>query len=65
MERALRWYHHHPEKIRDMQRQAVQRIHEQYSWDKVMQQYLHLYGQAQDNIHIGSNPSNTAKEISQ
>ncbi len=62
MERALRWYHLHPEKIRAMQRQAVQRIYEKYSWDKVMRQYLGLYRQARDNMGNGGNPFKNAKE---
>ncbi len=62
MERALRCYHGYPEKIREMQRRAVQKIHEKYTWHKVMQQYLRLYRQAKDDIKNGRSPFNDAKE---
>ena len=46
MRRAMTLYHDDPDKIRVMQRQAVKRIRERYSWPMVMKQYLQLYNQA-------------------
>ncbi len=47
MQRAMAYYNDQPGKIREMQRQAVQRIHKQYTWHIVMRQYLQLYQEAQ------------------
>ncbi len=46
IERALHLYATNPEAIRVMQRQAVEMIHEHYTWDTVSKEYLKLYTQA-------------------
>jgi starch synthase len=46
MQRAMALYHDHPARIREMQRQAVTRIQERYTWQMVMKQYLQLYKEA-------------------
>jgi starch synthase len=46
MLRAMAFYHDHPARIREMQRQAVMRIQERYTWQMVMKQYLLLYKEA-------------------
>ena len=48
MQRAMVLYHEDPAKIREMQRQAVVRIHERHTWKMVMKQYLQLYKEAKD-----------------
>ena len=44
MQRAINLFRREPQKILDMRQAAVQHIREHYTWDKVMQQYLSLYG---------------------
>ncbi len=46
MQRATVLYRDHPARIREMQRQAVKRIGEKYTWQRVMKQYLQLYKEA-------------------
>lgn len=46
MERALDVYLTDPAAIRDIQRQAVELIEKQYTWQKVSKQYLNLYKKA-------------------
>ena len=46
MQRALATFHSRPKQIRTMQRAAVRRISEKYTWKKVMSSYFKLYGQA-------------------
>jgi starch synthase len=49
--RALRVFRQTPEKIQGMQVEAVKRIHEKYTWDKVVHRYLDLYVKAKDMSH--------------
>ncbi|MEN8199433.1 MAG: glycogen/starch synthase [Thermodesulfobacteriota bacterium] len=44
--RALQLYEKDPAAIRRMQRQAVELIHEQYTWTTVSKQYMELYQKA-------------------
>jgi starch synthase len=46
MLRALRIFRETPKRIQDMQAAAVKRIHEKYTWDKVVHGYLDLYVKA-------------------
>ncbi|ADW19108.1 glycogen synthase (ADP-glucose) [Desulfobulbus propionicus DSM 2032] len=46
MIRALSLYHRQPERIRSMQRRAVERIHRHHTWKTVMDDYISLYRQA-------------------
>lgn len=46
--RALNLYRTEPETVRKMQRQAVRRIRERHSWDRVVKQYLDLYERARE-----------------
>ncbi len=46
LDRALALYRTKPEKVRVMQRRAVQVIRERYTWQRVMQHYLKLYKRA-------------------
>ncbi len=46
IERALTLYATDPASIRIMQRQAVERIHERFTWAKVSKKYLELYKRA-------------------
>lgn len=46
MRRALALYSDDPEKLKNMQQAAVQRIHSHHNWQKVMQDYLVLYRDA-------------------
>ena len=46
MQRAIKVYRKHPEKITDMQQAAVECIHQHYTWDMILVQYLKLYQQA-------------------
>ncbi len=46
VERALDLYKTDPERIRIMQRQAVELIHERYTWSTVSKKYLDLYQRA-------------------
>ncbi|MFH2124301.1 MAG: glycogen/starch synthase [Pseudomonadota bacterium] len=48
MQRAMVLYYEDPAKIREMQRQAVVRIHARHTWKMVMKQYLQLYKEAKD-----------------
>lgn len=48
MKRALAVYRLQPESIPAMQKAAVRRIHEHYTWEKVMTDYFGLYDQAMD-----------------
>jgi len=43
MQRAMALYREHPDRIREMQRQAVLQIQEKHTWQMVMKQYLQLY----------------------
>jgi starch synthase len=56
MQRAMALYHDDPGRIREMQRQAVARIHERHTWQKVMNQYLHLYMKAKQGTQSEMNP---------
>jgi glycogen synthase len=47
----LRVFRQTPEKIQGMQVEAVKRIHEKYTWDKVVHRYLDLYVKAKDMSH--------------
>ncbi len=47
MRRALAVYRDEPERIRAMQRQAVQEILDHHTWEKVTESYLDLYRDAQ------------------
>ncbi len=49
IERALHLYETDPSAIRTMQRQAVELIHERYTWDTVSKEYLKLYVKAKWN----------------
>lgn len=53
MQRAMVLYHDDPERIRTMQRQAVARIYERHTWQRVMKQYLQLYGLAKKEANRG------------
>ncbi len=44
--RAFEIYRKEPEKIRQMIKQAVRHIYENYTWDKVSEKYLELYEKA-------------------
>jgi starch synthase len=46
MQRAMALYQEHPDRIREIQRQAVKLIGEKYTWQRVMKQYLQLYKEA-------------------
>ena len=46
MQQALRTFRDHPATIRGMQQAAVRTIHEQYTWDKILDRYLSLYQDA-------------------
>jgi len=46
IERALHLYTNDPSAIRKMQRQAVELIHERYTWGTVSKEYLKLYKKA-------------------
>jgi starch synthase len=46
VQKALDIFRTDPEKIKRIQKQAVQRIRQQYTWKKVMLQYLDLYIEA-------------------
>ncbi|MDA8165246.1 MAG: glycogen/starch synthase [Desulfobacteraceae bacterium] len=46
MQSALRLYREQPATIAAMQREAVRVIHEQYTWETVVKQYLALYREA-------------------
>lgn len=48
MLRGMRVFRKTPAKIREMQVAAVKRIHEKYTWDKVVHRYLDLYVKALD-----------------
>ncbi|MEK6201017.1 MAG: glycosyltransferase, partial [Desulfobulbaceae bacterium] len=48
MRRGMALYHEHPARIREMQRQAVKRIQERHTWQRVMKQYLQLYNEAKN-----------------
>jgi len=48
MLRGMRVFRETPAKIRKMQVAAVKRIHEKYTWDKVVHRYLDLYVKALD-----------------
>jgi len=52
--RALKLYRDDPGAVVKMQQQAVNRIHEQHTWDKVMGRYLDLYRQAVDKACRGT-----------
>ncbi len=43
MQRAISTFRRQPGVIRRMQRAAVERIHERYTWDQVIQRYFDLY----------------------
>ncbi len=43
MQKAIRTFRHQPAVIRRMQRVAVERIHERYTWDQVIRRYFDLY----------------------
>lgn len=49
IERALRLHKKEPQTIRRMQRQAVELIHERYTWATVSKKYLALYTKAKDS----------------
>ncbi len=49
IERALHLYETDPSAIRVMQRQAVELIHERYTWETVSKEYLKLYKKAKQN----------------
>lgn len=53
MGRAMALYHDDPGRIRKMQHQAVARIYEQHTWQRVMKQYLQLYIRAKDEASSG------------
>ena len=53
MRRALTIYRQSPQKILEMQRQAVHRIREQHTWEKVMDRYLEIYEQSLTMNHPG------------
>jgi len=46
MQKAIQIYRNNPAALQVMQLKAVERIMERYTWEKVMEQYLHLYQQA-------------------
>lgn len=46
IERALDLYNTHPKAIRDMQRQAVERIAKNFTWQMVSKKYVELYKKA-------------------
>lgn len=46
MQKALHFFRERPEKIREMQMEAVRVIHANYTWDKVLVRYLSLYDEA-------------------
>jgi len=48
IQRAIILYYEDTAKIREMQRQAVVRIHERHTWNMVMKQYLQLYKEAKN-----------------
>ena len=50
MLRAMRIFRDTPEKIVDMQEAAAKRVHEKYSWDKIVYLYLELYAKALDMV---------------
>jgi len=53
IERALHLYTTDPSAIRIMQRQAVELIHERYTWHTVSKEYLKLYTKAKQNKTTG------------
>jgi len=53
MQRAMALYRDDPGRIRVMQRQAVARIYERHTWQRVMQQYLQLYIKAKQEANTG------------
>ncbi len=46
VQKALDIFRAEPEKIKQIQKQAVQLIHKKHTWKKVMRQYLDLYSRA-------------------
>ncbi len=53
IERALHLHKKEPQTIRRMQRQAVNLIHEHYTWTTVSKKYLALYEKAKDSKLLG------------
>jgi len=53
IERALHLHTTDPSAIRKMQRQAVELIHERYTWDTVSKEYLKLYQKARQEKLAG------------
>jgi glycogen synthase len=47
MQRAMRVFRQDLARLRKMQTAAVQLIEERYTWDHVLDRYLHLYEDAQ------------------
>jgi starch synthase len=58
MQRAMALYRDDRATIRVMQRQAVARIYERHTWQRVMQQYLELYKKAKQEVKQGITPMN-------
>ncbi len=46
MQKALQVYRNSPQTIKKLQRAAVKHLHENYTWDKVVERYLVLYQEA-------------------
>jgi starch synthase len=46
--RALKIYRNSPDTIKEMQVNAVRNIHENHTWDKVMEKYIRLYRKAME-----------------
>ncbi len=46
MQQAIDLYHDQPERLRKMQKAAVERIHTKHTWDRVKDKYVKLYKQA-------------------
>ncbi len=56
LEKAMRLYSQ-PDILRGMQLQAVQRIRQRHTWDKVMKKYLELYAKARMLRWVGKLPA--------
>lgn len=46
MEKAIIMYNNEPDRLKKMQQQAIEQIHAQHTWDRVITKYLSLYTKA-------------------
>lgn len=49
VERAFAVYRNNPEKLRAIQKKALETIKEKYTWDRVLERYLQLYKKSKNN----------------